>query len=162
MPHLKPVWRLGLRAAALVIGLCLAILVGFSIYAVTTLPDLKPWHTEILDEEFSAERDADLDFEGYLKLEDRLFAEMRARAAQWDRADEAFVYSRFNPASGVSRLVDGWGGESPCRTLNEVENLEACAFVKKPADDEDDDTTATTTTGGGGGGGTGGSGGSGG
>jgi hypothetical protein len=60
-------------------------------------------------------------------------------------------------------VVAGWGGESPCRTLNEVENLEACAFVKKPADDDDgDDTTATTTTGGGGGGGTGGSGGSGG
>ena len=106
-PSLKRFWRLGLRLAALLLALCLAILIGFTIYATSTLPSLKPWHTEILTEEFSAQRDGDLTFDGYLKLEDRLFAEMRARVASWDATDEAFIYSRFNPSSRVNRLVEG-------------------------------------------------------
>jgi len=106
-PVMKQFGRLGLRLAALLFGLCMAILVGFAVYAVGTLPPLQPWHTEILTEEFSAERDGDLDFDGYLKLEDRLFAEMRAKAASWDRASEAYIYSRFNPTSRVNQLVAG-------------------------------------------------------
>ena len=104
---LKRFSRLGLRLTALFLALCVAILVGFSVYAVGTLPPLKPWHTEILSEEFSAQRDSNLDFNGYLKLEDRLFAEMRTRIASWDHGSEAYIYSRFNPASRVNRLVEG-------------------------------------------------------
>jgi len=85
----------------------LSIVFGFTLYAVLALPDLKPWHTERLDEEFSAPRDGNLDFDGYLKLEGRLFAAMRARIAAWDHTDEAYVYSRFNPDSNVNRLVEG-------------------------------------------------------
>jgi alpha-beta hydrolase superfamily lysophospholipase len=106
-PVLKRFLRLGLRLAALVLALCIAIVVGFAIYAVSMLPPLQPWHTEILHEEFSAQRDGGLDFDGYLKLEDRLFAEMRASEAHWDRTSEAYVFSRFNPASRVNRLVEG-------------------------------------------------------
>lgn len=101
------VWRLGLRLAAAAVALCAAILGGFTIYALGTLQPLQPWHTEILAEEFSAERNRDLDFNAYLKLEDRLFAEMRTKAASWDKQSEAYVYSRFNPGSGVSRLAEG-------------------------------------------------------
>jgi alpha-beta hydrolase superfamily lysophospholipase len=104
---LKRFGRLGLRLVLLLLALCAAIVIGFAVYAVQALPSLNPWHTEILKEEFSAGRDGKLDFNGYLKLEDRLFAEMRAREAHWDQTDEAFIYSRFNPTSGVSRLVDG-------------------------------------------------------
>jgi len=99
--------RLGLRIAALLLAIWVTILVGFAVYAVGTLPPLKPWHTEILSEEFSAQRDGNLDFNGYLKLEDKLFAEMHSRVRSWDATDEAFIYSRFNPASRVSRLVEG-------------------------------------------------------
>lgn len=106
-PAVGRIWRLGLRLAALVVAFCAAILVGFTVYALSTLQPLQPWHTEILAEEFSAQRNADLNFNGYLKLEDRLFAEMRARAASWDTGSEAYTYSRFNPASRVSRLAEG-------------------------------------------------------
>jgi alpha-beta hydrolase superfamily lysophospholipase len=99
--------RLGLRIASLLIALSVAIMVGFAAYAVSTLPPLQPWHTEILTEEFSAQRDGKLDFDGYLKLEDRLFAQMRAKEARWDHSNEAYIYSRFNPASRVNRLVEG-------------------------------------------------------
>jgi len=99
--------KLGLRIAALIVASCVAIMVGFAAYAVSMLPPLQPWHTEILSEEFKAQRDGDLDFNGYLKLENRLFAEMRAKEARWDRTSEAYVYSRFNPASKVNRLVEG-------------------------------------------------------
>jgi len=99
--------RLALRLAATCVGLCLVILIAFTTYAIGSLAPLQPWHTTILTEEFSAPRDAHLDFAGYLKLEDRLFAEMRAKEAGWDKSKAAFVYSRFNPASRVSRLADG-------------------------------------------------------
>jgi alpha-beta hydrolase superfamily lysophospholipase len=98
---------LGLRIAALIVAACVAIMVGFAAYAVSMLPPLQPWHTEILSEEFKAQRDGDLDFNGYLKLEDRLFAQMRAKEARWDHSSEAYIYSRFNPASKVNRLVEG-------------------------------------------------------
>lgn len=106
-PAYVRIWRAGLRFAAVVVALCSAIVVGFAGYAIGMLPVLQPWHTEILTEEFSAQRNGDLDFDGYLELEDRLFAEMRARAASWDTRNEAYIYSRFNPASRVSRLVQG-------------------------------------------------------
>jgi len=103
---LKRFGRLGLRLAGLLVALCVAILVGFAAYATSMLPPLQPWHTEILTEEFSAQRDGNLDFTGYLKLEDRLFAEMHAREASWDQRSEAYIYSRFNPGSRVNQLVE--------------------------------------------------------
>jgi alpha-beta hydrolase superfamily lysophospholipase len=104
---LKRFGRLGLRLAMLLFALCAAIVVGFAVYALSVLPPLQPWHTTILGEEFSAERDHDLDFNGYLKLEERLFAEMRSKATSWDTKSEAFVFSRFNPDSRVNQLVEG-------------------------------------------------------
>ena len=106
-PVLKRFGRLGLRLASLIVALCVAILVGFAAYSMSMLPPLQPWHTEILTEEYSAKRNGDLDFNGYLKLEDRLFAQMRASEARWDQGSEAFIYSRFNPSSRVNQLVAG-------------------------------------------------------
>jgi alpha-beta hydrolase superfamily lysophospholipase len=106
-PALKQFGRLGLKFAGLVFALCVALLVGFAAYATSMLAPLQPWHTDILTEEFSARRDGDLDFNGYLKLEDRLFAQMRATEARWDHRNEAYIYSRFNPASRVNQLVAG-------------------------------------------------------
>ncbi len=101
------VWHFVRRVIKLAITAFVSIVVGFTLYAVLSFPDLKPWHTERLDDEFSALRDGNLDFDGYLKLEARLFDAMRARIATWDRSDEGYIYSRFNPDSNVSRLVEG-------------------------------------------------------
>ena len=95
------------RLTKLAITAFVSVVVGFTLYAVLVLPDLKPWHTEPFDEEFSALRDGGLDFDGYMKLEGRLFDAMHARIAAWNHADEAYVFSRFNPDSNVSRLVEG-------------------------------------------------------
>jgi alpha-beta hydrolase superfamily lysophospholipase len=100
-------WGLTRRLVTLAITAFVSLVVGFTLYAVLALPDLKPWHIERLDEEFSALRDANLDFDGYLKLEDRLFDAMRVKITSWDHSDEAYIYSRFNPDSNVSKLVEG-------------------------------------------------------
>jgi alpha-beta hydrolase superfamily lysophospholipase len=98
-------WALRLGAALL--ALCLAIAFGFTLYAVGALPPLQPWHMERLHEEFSASRHSGLDFDGYLKLEGRLFDELQQKVAGWNREDEAYTQSRFNPASAPSQLVEG-------------------------------------------------------
>ena len=103
----RKAWRLGLKIAWWIFLLALAIVLGFTLYAVSVLPPLQPWHSERLHEEFSALRHGDLDFAGYLQREDKLFAELRATIATWDDQDEAWLASRFNPASMVSRLAAG-------------------------------------------------------
>jgi alpha-beta hydrolase superfamily lysophospholipase len=100
-------WRLALKAARLLALVGAAIVLGFTLYAVSMLPPLQPWHTERLHEEFSALRHGDLDFAGYLRREEKLFAELRETVAKWDSRDEAYLHSRFNPASAVNRLADG-------------------------------------------------------
>jgi len=85
----------------------LAIVSGFTLYAVTMLPPLHRWHLERLTEEFSALRHSDLDFATYLEREDKLFAEYHDKVAGWNSRDEAYLFSRFNPASPVNLLVDG-------------------------------------------------------
>ncbi len=100
-------WRLAMRLAWITALTCAAIVLGYTLYAITMLPPLKPWHTERLKEEFSALRDSNLDFAGYLQLEDRLFAEYREKVAGWNENDETYLFSRFNPESPVSRLADG-------------------------------------------------------
>ena len=99
--------RWALRAVIATLGLCLAIALGFTLYAVSALPPLQPWHRDILHEEFSALRHGTLDLDGYLQLEDRLFDELRVRSASWANDNEAFVYSRFNPEGMPRRLADG-------------------------------------------------------
>lgn len=78
-------WRVLLRGVGWLVALTLALALGFTLYAVGTLPPLQPWHTEVLHEEFDAHRHAQLDFAGYRRLEDRLFAELRAKTEAWAR-----------------------------------------------------------------------------
>lgn len=111
MKPLPPTVRWGLRwaarlaAAAAVLGA--AVVGGFTLYAVGALSPLQDWHTERLASEFSATRHADLDFDGYLRLEAQLFDELRRAAVAWRRSDEAFVDSRFNPDGMPLRLAGG-------------------------------------------------------
>jgi alpha-beta hydrolase superfamily lysophospholipase len=100
-------WRWLFWLAAAAAALCAALALGFALYAVLALPPLQAWHQVRLDEEFSAPRDADLDFDGYLAREALLFAELSRTVAGWDRADEAFAQSRFNPDGMPASLADG-------------------------------------------------------
>ncbi len=120
--------RLALRAALLLAALALTLALGFTLYAVSTLPPLQPWHTELLREEFDAGRDKDLDFAGYLQLEQRLFDAFRRKVDGWARdgvlpgcappvpaqrqpdcedAAEALRNSRFNADGWLQRLAEG-------------------------------------------------------
>lgn len=120
--------RLLLRGAGLLVALGLALALGFTLYAVGALPPLQPWHTELLRQEFRADSHETLDFAGYQQLEERLFAELRAKTEGWAsngllagcrgaadavrregcvEADEAFRNSRFNSAGWLPRLADG-------------------------------------------------------
>jgi alpha-beta hydrolase superfamily lysophospholipase len=120
--------RWGLRLLALLVLLALALALGFALYAVSALPPLQPWHTELLRNEFDAGKHRDLDFASYQRLEAQLFDELKAKTAMWARdgldpscpplaavpvadcraeADEAFRNSRFNQGGWLQRLVDG-------------------------------------------------------
>jgi alpha-beta hydrolase superfamily lysophospholipase len=103
----RPLGRWLGRLTAAMAALAAAIVLGYTLYAVSALPPLQPWHSEILGEEFSAWRDRDLDFAGYQQLEGRLFAELDSTVSAWKRDDEAFLHSRFNPAGAPLRLAAG-------------------------------------------------------
>lgn len=117
-----------LRLLLLLVLLALTLALGFTLYAVSALPPLQPWHTELLRGEFDADRHKDLDFPAYQRLEVQLFDELRAKTTQWARegldpdclplgevaaadcraeAEEAFRHSRFNQGGWVQRLVEG-------------------------------------------------------
>lgn len=100
-------WRLAYRLIKWLLIVCLAIMLGFTWYAVSMLPPLQPWHSERLRGEFKAITDSRLDFNGYLQLEKQLFERMDAEIATWDHSSEAFVYSRFNATGPLNRLVEG-------------------------------------------------------
>jgi pimeloyl-ACP methyl ester carboxylesterase len=100
-------WRMAYRLVKWLLIICLAIMFGFTWFAVSMLPPLQPWHTERLSGEFKAYKDSKLDFNGYMQREKQLFENMDAEIATWDKQDEAYIYSRFNPDSSMSRLVEG-------------------------------------------------------
>lgn len=103
----KHALRWAIRGVVLLVAVCLAIALGFTLYAVSALPPLQPWHTERLTSEYTALRHGDLDFAGYLRLEGRLFDELSRTVARWDHRDEAFIHSRFNPKGNLNVLADG-------------------------------------------------------
>ncbi len=96
-------WQFG--AAATALGL--AVVFGFTLYAIGALPPLERWHTDRLQEEFTAFGQDDLDFDGYQRLEERLFAELDRTIAGWDPAMESLKFSRFEKGNALNRLADG-------------------------------------------------------
>lgn len=104
---LRRLFRHTRQLLMLVAGACMVLVLGYALYAVNTLPDLKPWHTERLSGEFSAIRHGTMDFAGYLELEQELFREADEVARSWTALGESFNYSRFNPAGNIQRLAAG-------------------------------------------------------
>ena len=120
------------RMAMVLVALALTLALGFTLFAVSALPPLQPWHTELLRNEFDADKHQDMDFAAYQRLEQQLFDELQAKTAQWARdgvdpscprptavpatvmaddcallADETFRTSRFNHGGWVHRLAEG-------------------------------------------------------
>lgn len=102
----RRLWRWPLRLAGWAIALCVAVGAGYALFAIAWLPPLHRWHTEVLASEFRADRDAGIDFDAYLRLEERLFDEMRRRIAAWPDDDPAFADSRFR-ADGMAQRLSG-------------------------------------------------------
>jgi len=73
------------RVALVLVALALTLALGFTLFAVSALPPLQPWHSELLRNEFDADKHRDLDFAGYQRLEQQLFDELQAKTAQWAR-----------------------------------------------------------------------------
>jgi len=98
--------RWGVAAAAVALLVPAAIVVAFAVQARIRLPELRPWHRLTLRSEFRAGRsDTPKTFEEYLRLEARLFAELKSRVLDDPAAADAFVIGRYNPTSIPARLA---------------------------------------------------------
>lgn len=75
-----------------------ASLVSIAIYVLNQRGDLSLWHEVDLDEEFQAKSDV-TDFEGYLALEDRLFAELEEKVYKKTPAGDAKIINRYQKGS---------------------------------------------------------------
>ena len=91
--------RIGLNLAIATLGFVVGVLVVY-VWWARTGPPLQPWHTQVLHEEFKADQAGEVrDLAGYLRVEERLFAEMDAEvyAVTPTGPDQALV--RFSPGS---------------------------------------------------------------
>ncbi len=94
--------------AAFILTVPVTIILAFAIQARVLLPDLRPWHRLILKSEFRAGRaDTPKTFEEYLRLEDRLFTELRSRVMDDALAADRYAIGRFNPATIPAKLALG-------------------------------------------------------
>lgn len=104
-------WRRRLGYGFLVIVALAASALGgivliFGLQARVRLPDLRAWHQVRLEEEFHAgARGAPATFDEYLRLEERLFAELRRKVLDDPRAADTFRLGRYNPGSVPARLA---------------------------------------------------------
>ncbi len=89
------------------------------IFLLTSRPDLNPWQTVYLDEEFTAEKQAEIvSFDDYLKLEDKLFLQL---------SSDVYSKSSVLPRNKLNRFQDG----SLSDPLSYAKNWNR-SFVMKP------------------------------
>jgi len=85
-------------ASSLFLAGCL-LLFGLLIRGCASLP-LMPWHTESLTAEFTARQTDEVrNFEDYLQLEDRLFAELEEKIVAGTETGPAHALVRFSEGS---------------------------------------------------------------
>ncbi len=93
-------------AAATALTVPATIVLVFAIQARVRLPELRPWHRLVLRSEFRAGRPGTpKTFEEYLRLEERLFAELRSRVMEDEAAADRYAIGRFNPKAIPARLA---------------------------------------------------------
>ena len=102
---LKRIVRAILKASVAVIllaGVLLGVVVlGFAFFARSKA--LSPWHRLELREEFYAGREDVKSFEDYLRLEERLFAELHRRLLDDPSVADPFVLGRYHVGSPAAR-----------------------------------------------------------
>ena len=107
---MKPLLRRLIRwlgiAAALACAMLALVVVGFAVLARSKHPDLSAWHRLELAEEFHAGRADVGSFEDYVRLEDRLFAELHRRQLDDPSVADAFLLSRYH--AGSPAAVRAW------------------------------------------------------
>jgi len=74
------------------------VLIAVFVYYLDSRPDLHAWHEEILDKEFEAGSSIQ-DFEGYLALEDRLFAQLDVQVYDQISSEQRQAINRYNRGS---------------------------------------------------------------
>ena len=97
--------RLLKYAAGLAATVLATIVLTFAVQTRIRLPDLQAWHRVELDDFRAGRSDAPATFEQYRALEDRLFAEVRARVLDDPAAADPRRPGRFNPDNVVARLA---------------------------------------------------------
>ncbi len=102
--------RTAVVVASVVAGALLAVAAGDVLYS-STLPELRPWHTERLEHEFHAGQAVGrYGFDDYMAQERMLFDEVeRLRLAHFDPALDTLV-SRYAPGGGLyaKRVAGDW------------------------------------------------------
>jgi len=93
------------RVLALLAAVLVTIVLGYAIQTRVALPELSAWHRLRLREEFHAGHTDVQSFEDYLRLEDRLFAELRSRLLDDPQATDRFALGRYRPGSVPAQLA---------------------------------------------------------
>ena len=107
-------------------GVALTLVAAFIWLGVSGKPDLKPWHTAALTEEFTrADTSRVSSLADYRKLEDRLFEELQREVYQRTAASDQRALNRYSSGSRADPSV---GGENGNRTF-ELEAHEPRAGV---------------------------------
>ena len=113
-------WHMTYRLVKWLLIICLAIMLGFTMFAVSSLPSLQPWHTERLAGEFKAYKDSDIDFDTYMRREAVLFGNMQMGAGQRGlRLQPLQPRQQFRPSGRRGAVqpffpLDGGQAERPC------------------------------------------------
>ena len=117
------VFKVAKALAWMTLGACLAALAG-GIWYLDSRPDLKVWHTADLDAEYTADSDV-ATFLDYLRLEERLFAQLDERVyARIEPADRQ-AFNRFHRGS----LADPAGWKPDWNRSFELQNKQPVAGV---------------------------------
>ena len=109
--HLKR-YSMNIVQAVLIalLGAVLSAVIGF-MYLMNDRPDLHPWHTVELDEEYSLEKQDEIkSFDDYLKLEEKLFEQLQAEVYDVPSKIPESQLNRFdkNSLSDPTHYQNNW------------------------------------------------------
>src|SRR5262245_9077328 len=99
----RPIVKWLLRALALAAAAVFLVVLLFALQARSRLPALATWHHLRLREEFRAGLPSVKSFEDYLRLEDRLFAELHEKLLDDPALADPFSLGRYHAGSAAAR-----------------------------------------------------------
>ena len=103
-----------------ILGAVITLLVSFVLY-VNNKPDLEPWHTVVLNSEFTAQDNVHT-LDEYRQNEDRLFAELQQQIVDKIPPDRQSIINRFTPGSlsDPGRWPENWNRTYEYKATNPV------------------------------------------